>query len=51
MSNARFDVGFEWQFLAAWPLVSIVLFLLIFAVARGLFGLNAGGGGATSRRF
>ena len=44
MSNARFDAGFEWQFLAAWSLVSIVLFLLFFAVARGLFGLSAADG-------
>jgi len=40
MSNARFDAGFEWRFLAAWALVSLALFLISFVAARSLFGLS-----------
>lgn len=44
MSNARFDDGFEWRFLAAWSLVSIVLFVLAFVIAKSVFRLDQSSG-------
>jgi malonate transporter len=44
MSGAKFDEGFEWKFPAAYALVSIVLFLLAFAVAKSVFKLNTANG-------
>jgi malonate transporter len=44
MSGAKFEEGFEWKFPAAYALVSIVLFLLAFAVAKSVFKLNTANG-------
>lgn len=40
MSRARFEDGFSWGFLLAWCLVSVVLFVLGFGLARSVLKLN-----------
>lgn len=40
MSGAKLDDGFEWTFIVAYMLVSVVLFLLAFFLARFVFKLD-----------
>lgn len=44
ISGSDFDQGFPWRFVTAWCLVSVVLFVLLFAAARGVFKLGSAEG-------